>query len=191
MPCKISLIKINKTLPKFFTPDEIALIFKEIPNPKMKATCRILAETGLRRGEIGKCTLENGYLHLHHTKGRRDRLVILPPELTADFILATDKPYKPDSISLAFLKAMRASDVEQKGRTLHSLRHTFALKEYYRTGDIYHVKESLGHAAVAVTEVYLQFPLEYLHRVYGNSISRQSSAEMYNQLASEQTEFQA
>ncbi|MCK4578377.1 MAG: site-specific integrase, partial [Candidatus Marinimicrobia bacterium] len=56
--------------------------------------------------------------------------------------------------------------------TLHCLRHTFALREYYRTGDIYHVKERLGHSAVAVTEVYLRFPQEYLGRVFGDSVSR-------------------
>ncbi len=83
------------------------------------------------------------------------------------------------------------SGVEQKGRTLHSLRHTFALREYYRTGDIYQVKERLGHSAVAVTEVYLRFPQEYLERVFGSRITRQSTAELFNHLANEKPAFQA
>ncbi|MCH7859840.1 MAG: site-specific integrase [Candidatus Marinimicrobia bacterium] len=191
LPGRITLVKIDDQLPKFFSPDEIDRIFEQVKDPKMKATCRVLAETGLRRSELANCTLDNGYLHLHQTKGRRDRLVILPPDLISDFMLASENPYKPDRISKAFLKAIRSSGVEQKGRTLHCLRHTFALREYYRTGDIYHVKERLGHSAVAVTEVYLRFPQEYLRRVFGDSVSRQSTAELFNRLASEKPAFQA
>ena len=191
LPGKIKLVKVDDLLPKFFHPDEIDKIFAKVTDPIMKATFRVLAETGLRRSEIFNCTLENGYLHLHQTKGRRDRLVALPPELLDDFILATEHPYKPDSLSKAFLKAIRQSGIEQRGRSLHSLRHTFALREYYRTGDIYHVKERLGHSAVAVTEIYLRFPQQYLEGVFGSSVARQSTAELYNRLSTEKPAFQA
>jgi len=86
---------------------------------------------------------------------------------------------------------IRQSKVEQRGRSLHSLRHTFALREYYRTGDIYHVKERLGHSAVAVTEIYLRFPQQYLKGVFGSSVTQQSTAELYNRLGSEKPAFQA
>ena len=86
---------------------------------------------------------------------------------------------------------MKAAGIAPKGRSLHSLRHTFALREYYRTGDIYHVKERLGHSAVAVTEIYLRFPQQYLAGVFGSSVARQSTAELYNRLGSEKPAFQA
>ena len=191
LPGKIKLVKVDDQLPKFFHPDEIDRIFAQVTDPIMKATFKVLAETGLRRSEIFNCTLENGYLHLRQTKGRRDRLVALPPELLDDFILATEHPYKPDSLSKAFLQAIRQSKVEQRGRSLHSLRHTFALREYYRTGDIYFVKERLGHSAVAVTEIYLRFPQQYLEGVFGSSVARQSTAELYQHLSSEKPAFQA
>ena len=37
---------------------------------------------------------------------------------------------------------------------LHNTRHTFAVREWLRTGNIYNVKEQLGHSSVTVTEGY-------------------------------------
>ena len=172
LPGKLTLIKVDEELPKFFTPDELDHIFAEITDPQMKATIRLLAETGLRRSELFKCNLEHGYLHLRHTKGRRDRLVFLPPELIPDFYIATESPYHVDSIGRVFRKAMISAGIEPKGRSLHSLRHTFALREYYRSGDIYLVRTLLGHSTVNITERYLKFPEEYLREVFGDRVQR-------------------
>ena len=82
------------------------------------------------------------------------------------FNLATDRPHESDSST----EAMRDAVVQQKGRSLHSLRHTFALQEYFRTGDIYFVKQALGHSHVTITERYLKFPIDFLQQVFGESI---------------------
>ena len=138
----------------------------------------LTAETRLRRSELFQRTLEENNLHLHHTKGWRNRLVPLKPLLIPLFLLATDWPYEQDSISKAFRAAMNSAGIEKRGRTLHWLRHTDALREYYRTGDIYFVKQSLGHSNVVVTEKYLRYPLEYLKQVFGDSVKRQSAAQL-------------
>ncbi len=136
----------------------------------MSATIRLLAETGLRRSELFKCALEDGHLHLKNTKGHRERLVALPPGMLDDFLLATTDPYYLDSIGRSFRRALLQAGIEPKGRSLHSLRHTFALREYYRSGDIYYVRGLLGHSTVNTTERYLKFPEEYLQRVFGDRI---------------------
>ncbi len=191
LPCKLTLMKVDESLPKFFTPAELEKIFAQVKDPKVKAAFRVLAETGIRRSELFNCTLENGFLHLHHTKGRRDRLVPLPPTLLPDFLLATEDPYRPNTITQAFTAALRASGVEPKGRSLHSLRHTFALREYYRSGDIYYVKGLLGHSAVTVTERYLKFPQEYLEKVFGEHVQRYPSRERFADMIAEKSSFQA
>ncbi|MCH7573962.1 MAG: tyrosine-type recombinase/integrase [Candidatus Marinimicrobia bacterium] len=56
--------------------------------------------------------------------------------------------------------------IQDEGKTLHALRHTFACRTLIETGDIYLVKELLGHAKVTTTEVYLRFPKGYLERVF-------------------------
>ena len=170
VPGKVSLVKIDNSLPKFFTPDELDSIFAQVNDPRLKAVFGLLSETGLRRCELFNCTLEGDYLHLRETKGRRERLVRIPPGLIPDFILATENPYHPDFISHAFTRAVKAAGISHDGRSLHSLRHTFALREYARTKDIYYVKGLLGHSSVTVTEIYMRFPEKYLEQVFGNAM---------------------
>ena len=50
-----------------------------------------------------------------------------------------------------------------KNRTnLHSLRHSYACREYLKTRDIYNVKLKLGHSSVTTTEVYTKFNIDKL-----------------------------
>jgi len=44
----------------------------------------------------------------------------------------------------------------QDGVTVHSLRHSFALRLYEMTGDVLLVKEALGHRSISSTLVYAQ-----------------------------------
>ena len=191
LPGKLALIKADEELPKFFTPAELNNIMAQITDPKMRASIRLLTETGLRRSELAMCTLKDGYLHLRHTKGRRDRLVALPIELLPEFELIEDSPYHPDSISRAFRTAMKGAGIDPKGRSLHSLRHTFALREYYRSGDIYYVKGLLGHAHVTVTERYLKFPRDYLEKVFGKSVTPYHTRQLWADLSQEKPAFKA
>lgn len=187
LPGKMLLIKVDEQLPKFFSPPELESIMARVKHPQMKAIFKVLAATGMRRGEIFNCTLEDNYLHLRETKGRRDRLVALPQELIPDFLLATRSTIALVSISRAFCQEIRDAGIESKGRSLHSLRHTFALREYYRTGDIYYVKGLLGHSAVATTERYLKFPDGYLEGIFGKWVPRYSAQSRLTQ----RPEFQA
>ena len=86
---------------------------------------------------------------------------------------------------------MKAAGIEPKGRSLHSLRHTFALREYYRTDDIYYVKGLLGHAHVTVTERYLKFTRENLEKVFGESVTPYHTRPLWADLSQEKPAFQA
>ncbi|NIA31541.1 MAG: tyrosine-type recombinase/integrase [Actinobacteria bacterium] len=57
-------------------------------------------------------------------------------------------------------------EARSNAKTLHSFRHSFALKTWLKSGDIYFVKKLLGHSTVSVTEVYMRFPTEYLKQVF-------------------------
>ena len=191
LPGKLALVKVDEALPKFFTPEELAKVLEQVSDPKLKASFRVLAGTGMRRSELFHCELKDGYLQLHKTKGRRDRLVALPPALVEDYLLATEHPYRPNTLTQVFTKAIRAAGVERKGRSLHSLRHTFALQEYFRTGDIYFVKQALGHSHVTITERYLKFPLDYLQQVFGDTISPYRAGQRWANLSEGKPAFQA
>lgn len=167
-PGKFRLVKEDESLPKFFLPDELKSIFSVVENPKMLATFKVLADTGLRPGELANCTLEGTHLHLRQTKNRRDRLVPISPGLIPDVLLAIDEPYKSGSVSRSFFRAIRKAGIPKNGRSLYCLRHTFAVREYARTRDIYYVKGLLGHSTVTTTEKYAAYPEEYLRQVFGN-----------------------
>jgi len=66
------------------------------------------------------------------------------------------------NLSKTFLKAMREIDGDDTKYHLHCLRHTFAVRRYLRTRDIYLVKQEMGHASVITTEVYAHFSLRRL-----------------------------
>ena len=74
--------------------------------------------------------------------------------------------YKLDSwignLSKTFLKAMREVDGQDTKYHLHCLRHTFAVRRYLQTRDIYLVKNELGHESVTTTEIYAKFSLRRL-----------------------------
>ena len=54
-------------------------------------------------------------------------------------------------------------------RCFHCLRHTFAIRKYIETGNIYHVCKLLGHFSVTMTEIYAEFDIEQIARDFGQS----------------------
>lgn len=51
------------------------------------------------------------------------------------------------------------------GKNFHCFRHTYAVRTWAETGDIYMVKKLLGHSTMAVTEKYTRFPKEYIKKI--------------------------
>lgn len=54
---------------------------------------------------------------------------------------------------------------QASGKNFHCFRHTYAVRTWAETGDIYMVKKLLGHSTMAVTENYTQFPIEYIKNI--------------------------
>ncbi len=51
------------------------------------------------------------------------------------------------------------------GKNFHCFRHTYAVRTWAETGDIYKVKKLLGHSTMSVTEKYTRFPKEYIKKI--------------------------
>lgn len=59
--------------------------------------------------------------------------------------------------------------------TFHTLRHLYGSLEYFKTKDILHVKERLGHKNIASTLVYthlLNFESDEYHTAISKSLKR-------------------
>ena len=47
--------------------------------------------------------------------------------------------------------------IRDRDGSLHSLRHTFAVRRYLQTKDLYRVCKELGHTSIQTTEIYAKF----------------------------------
>jgi site-specific recombinase XerD len=83
-----------------------------------------------------------------------------------DYEIATHESYTPQYLSKEFLRFRRLAGVAD-GKTLHSLRHTFAARALTETRNIQMVKQLMGHQDIHTTEIYLNFPIDYLKEVIG------------------------
>ena len=169
LPPRIQLVKSEKILPEFLTPDELDRIYKLCDDKKMLSTFKIYEHTGIRLRELHACDLDitnNGtYIKLQRTKGKRERIIPIPLGIVEDFKIAVQGGiYKPNRISKTFSKLRDKAGVSSN-KSLHSLRHTFALRKLLELGNIYLVKEMLGHSSVNTTQIYLQFPDGYIKEV--------------------------
>lgn len=208
LPPKIKELRAEKKLPEFLAPGELDRIYDMCDNPKMLATFKVYEHTGIRLRQLHNCELDESvsgnYVKLKNTKGKRERIIPIPPEIVEDFKVAKNaayshnpekcEPYKPDHISHTFCKLRRKAvlktSAESKGKdvdqltdeeketalenagnkSIHSLRHTFALRKLLEWGNIYLVMQALGHADVKTTQIYLEFPNGYLKEVFGKWI---------------------
>ncbi len=169
LPQRIQLVNSEKILPEFLTPNELDSIYQLCEDEKMLSTFKIYEHTGIRLRELHNCELDitnNGtYIKLKRTKGKRERIIPIPPGIVEDFKIAIKGGiYKPNHISKTFSKLRDKAKISSN-KSLHSLRHTFALRKLLELGNIYLVKEMLGHSSVNTTQIYLQFPDGYIKEV--------------------------
>lgn len=163
LPPRIKLVKYERALPEFLKPDELDSIYILCKDKKMLSTFKVYEHTGIRLRELHNCELDitdNGtFIKLRRTKAKRERIIPIPKEIVEDFkITVNGGVYKPDRISKNFSKLRKLAKVGSN-KSIHSLRHTFALRKLLELGNIYLVKELLGHSSVTTTQIYLDFPV--------------------------------
>jgi integrase/recombinase XerD len=163
-PFKIKLLKLENTLPKFIEPKELQAIYDSTDDPRLVSIFKVYEGTGMRLAELMNSKLKNGFLRIVG-KGRKERIVPLPKELQEDYNIAINSGMADYEISKGFTKARRKAGID-KNKTLHSLRHTYAVKLWVDKGDIKLVQAALGHSSVVVTEVYTKIPTDYLKQVF-------------------------
>ena len=81
------------------------------------------------------------------------------------------------NLSKTFKKAIREIDGNDTKYHLHCLRHTFAVRRYLQTRDIYLVKQEMGHASVKTTEKYAKFSLRRLEKDFPSIVESHKTSE--------------
>ena len=164
LPFKVRQIKTDQGLPKFILPDEMSRIFSKVKDDKLSAVFRVYETTGMRVGELRNSHREDEFIVIEKAKNRKSRIIPIPIDRIPDYDLARGLDYSVSWISHSFSRYCNKAELH--GKTIHCLRHTFAMRKLMETNNISIVRELLGHSSVKVTEIYTQFPREYLAQVF-------------------------
>jgi integrase len=130
--------------------------------------------TGCRKSEPFNGILAGDYLIIEpsQAKSHTIREIYLNPMLKSILLemrnrydmLMTKYNQKARNIIMRYSKEFKKAcrSVGIKGRTLHNLRDTYAVRRWAITGDIKLVSDEIGHASVVMTEKYAKCNLRRL-----------------------------
>ncbi len=180
---KVDSAKNAQVLPKHLTADEAVTLLKNIQSDfYSRDFCMIVLflSCGMRLAELVKINISDikDDTIILQGKGNKERTAYLTPICTSalkDYILdrakiskipdtdkdtlfvskRTGKRLSPRRIEQIVERALQSAGLSGKGFSPHKLRHTAATL-LYQTGDvdILELKELLGHANVATTQIY-------------------------------------
>lgn len=177
---KIKMLREPKALPKYISESKLNQIMQLTTiDDFYKKAFLVYYTTGCRRNEVILGELRGSILIVpaHLSKSREERQISLEKwqiEIVHDIHLARDKHLKKHQLitfSGKFTKMFKSAckQIEMTKEelslvNLHCLRHTFAVRQWILTNDIYEVKNLLGHASVVTTEKYAKFNKDRLRQ---------------------------
>ena len=186
----VDMVSKPKELP-LYIPDSLFdnLMQLEWLDDNYKTAFSFYRDTGCRRSEPFLGELHGDWLLIggDETKQRMDKELSLS-HINLERITemrAFLESYKGTldswigNLSKTFLKAMREVDGQDTKYHLHCLRHTFAVRRYLQTRDIYLVKQELGHSSVVTTEIYAKFSLRRLENDFPSLVNSTKSTEIW------------
>ncbi|MBW1812921.1 MAG: tyrosine-type recombinase/integrase [Deltaproteobacteria bacterium] len=169
-------IKLPESLPRAIDPDDIKLLLSVIKKVRDRAMVLALLRTGMRIGELLRTKLidvnmtEKRIEIFEAQKNRVGRVVYLSndaAEALRAWLNKRDKqkeylfysPRKNDKLSYTACRAMFATylhtaQIDFKGYTLHSLRHTFASELLNAGMRLECLQQLLGHSSIEITRCY-------------------------------------
>lgn len=162
---KIDLYKIGKRNPRILTKDEIKkiLVWAKKEDPEMHRVILFALWTGARRKEIANFkwqdVIKDDMCRLIG-KGDKERVIPLLPKALEAMGPRKDIGYvfihfnNLDTYGRRFKSIVRHFGIEDAH--LHNLRHTAATQMLESGIEITFVRDMLGHAALATTEIYVK-----------------------------------
>ncbi len=181
---KIQMMKEPKPLPKYIT----AINWQDLMNLDSlsdwwKDVFRLYVTSGMRRSEVLYGCIDGSFLIVpaEFSKSRRELEIPLNDfqlNVVKEIQKARDEHIAKGSklvtfkskITKKFTDACKLIGIyENKKTTLHCLRHTFAVKKYLETRDIYEVCKRLNHDSIKTTQIYSKFSWKRLEQDFPNT----------------------
>ncbi|MGB7508879.1 MAG: tyrosine-type recombinase/integrase [Mycobacterium sp.] len=144
--------------------DEIWAELLASSTPRVRMMARLAGEVGMRRAEVAACQRDDlvrdadGWALIVHGKGGRQRVVPITDRLAVAirdycprgylFPGQVDGHISPDYVGRLLSRLM------PQGWSMHKLRHRYATRGLAGTNDLIAVRDALGHANVATTQIY-------------------------------------
>ena len=196
--------KVPKRLPKYVDKAKINSILDDqllstpsYADSREMIIINLLYHTGMRRAELLSLTIRSFDMPKAIVKvlgkGNKERIVPLNDTIVrelenylalrsekfpeaGDVLILTDKgkPAYPKLIYNIVRRVLKKYNATEKASP-HVLRHTFATHLTANGADLNAVKELLGHASLAATQVYTHNSIERLKEVYDKSHPKSKS----------------
>ena len=192
---KIISPKLNKPLPVFFKEEDLRRFHEgedhadDFESLRDNLIIEMLYQTGMRRAEIlgltdGDVDIEAKQIRVFG-KRRKERIVPIGDSLctqisaylesrvketgmehTEHFLCNSKGAGMSSSIFYKVVKERMGEVSTLKKRSPHVLRHTFATTMLNQGADINTIKELMGHASLAATQIYTHTTFEQIKNVY-------------------------
>ena len=192
--------KSGKKLPQFVQEKEMNQLFDtsfftgDFTGIRDKAILSLFYGTGMRLSELRGVKMTDLQLKEKVVKvlGKRnkERLIPFPPEVSGDignyirvrnelfgdsngYLFITDKGEQIyDKLLYRIVRKYLSLVTTMEKRSPHILRHSYATHLLNRGADLNAIKELLGHASLAATQVYTHTTFEKLKKIYNQAHPR-------------------
>ena len=158
---KVQKIKTNFKPPKYLSNSEYEAMCQFL-TPFMKKIAHFYRSTGLRKDEAFLGEVNGNYYEISAPNYKTNRPFSIPmcKELQCINKEMQAKYKNGDSISRAIKNAQKEAGIFDK--CLHSFRHTFGLRTYLATRDLFLVQKLMGHTTIGETSKYARFEFNRL-----------------------------
>ena len=174
-------------LPSVLSQEEVSRLIESAPTPFQRTLLMALYATGLRRAELARLKITDidssrNVIHVQGGKGRKDRDVMLSPNLLealrehwrslrrkpAIWLFPGNRwhtanhPISPKVIWIACKEAARRAGIRKEVHP-HTLRHCFATHLLEAGADLRTIQILLGHRDLEETTIYLHLSQQHLN----------------------------
>lgn len=180
--------KVKDLNPVILTVEQMRKVIDKADNPRDRQVMLVLADTGIRTGELVGLTkddIEGNTLRVEGKSGRR--VVPISPELVGmlrtsefNYIAYTkewelgnqkvrvgkwvDRPLTNSGVYQLVQRLMRKAKVADRKLGAHTFRHSFATNYIAAGGDPLSLQKILGHAEITTTTRYVGLSTEELQK---------------------------